>query len=74
MLFAQGRIQPGCSKLLHSSIIGSRFEADIVSEAISPIEGFPACVPRVKGQANLVGRMKFFIDPDEMLFPGFLLR
>ncbi|OAQ87556.1 proline racemase [Purpureocillium lilacinum] len=74
MLFAQGRIQPRCSKLLHSSIIGSRFEADIVSEAISPIEGFPACVPRVKGQANLVGRMKFFIDPDEMLFPGFLLR
>jgi trans-L-3-hydroxyproline dehydratase len=27
----------------------------------------------VKGKANLVGRMKFFIDPDDPVYPGFLL-
>ncbi|UNI16926.1 Trans-L-3-hydroxyproline dehydratase [Purpureocillium takamizusanense] len=74
VLFAQGRLRPGYSKLVHRSIIGSQFEADIVSEVESPVQGFRACVPRVKGQANLVGSMKFFIDPDDVLFPGFLLR
>ncbi|KAJ6443468.1 L-rhamnose-1-dehydrogenase [Purpureocillium lavendulum] len=74
VLFAQGSVAPGRSKLLHRSVIGSVFEADIVSEAPSPVQGFPACVPRVRGQANLVGRMSFYIDPADPTFPGFLLR
>lgn len=74
VLFAQGRLEPGSSKLLHSSIIGSNFEADILSAAQSPIDGFPACIPRVRGRASLVGQMKFFIDPDDEIYPGFLLR
>ncbi|EFY86066.1 hypothetical protein J3458_001621 [Metarhizium acridum] len=73
LLFAQGRLGPGSSRLVHRSIIGSTFEADIVSTAQSPFDGFPACIPRVRGRANLVGQTKFFIDPDDELFPGFLL-
>lgn len=74
ILFAQGKLEPGSSKFLHSSIIGSKFEADILSAAQSPVDGFPACIPRVRGRASLVGQMRFFIDPDDEIFPGFLLR
>lgn len=74
VLHAQGRLGPKRSKLRHQSIIGSSFEADIVSEVESPVEGFPACVPRVRSEARLCGRMSFFIDPSEDVYPGFLLR
>ncbi|UZP45339.1 hypothetical protein NXS19_013151 [Fusarium pseudograminearum] len=73
VLLAEGRLSAGNGKLLHRSIIDTLFEADIVSEEASPVE-FPACIPRVRGTANLVGRMSFFIDPDDTVFPGFLLR
>jgi proline racemase len=75
ILFAEGRIKRGGSKLLHRSIIGTTFEADIVSEEESPVNGGGlACIPRVRGHANLVGRMNFYIDSDDPIFPGFLLR
>jgi trans-L-3-hydroxyproline dehydratase len=74
MLFAQGRLWPGRSKLVHRSIVGTAFEADILSEEKSPVDGGgPACIPRVRGQANLVGKMNFYIDPNDPVFPGFLL-
>jgi proline racemase len=75
ILLAEGRLEAEKpSKLLHGSIIGSQFEADIVSTEVSPAGAFPACVPRVRGRANLVGRMSFFIDPTDSIYPGFLLR
>ncbi|KAF9878043.1 hypothetical protein CkaCkLH20_04619 [Colletotrichum karsti] len=74
VLLAEGRLAHGRSKLLHQSIISTSFQGDIVSEEQSPVEGFPACIPRVRGSANLVGRMSFFIDPSDPIFPGFLLR
>ncbi|KID79356.1 proline racemase, partial [Metarhizium brunneum ARSEF 3297] len=73
LLFAQGKLGPGSSRLVHRSIIASTFEADIVSAVASPVDGFPACIPRVRGRANLVGQTRFFIDPDDEVFPGFLL-
>jgi trans-L-3-hydroxyproline dehydratase len=73
VLLAEGKLGAGKSKLLHRSIIDTVFEADIISEEESPVE-FPACIPRVRGTANLVGRMNFFIDPEDTVFPGFLLR
>ncbi|KAF5711014.1 proline racemase [Fusarium globosum] len=73
VLLAEGRLGAGKSKLLHRSIIDTVFEADIVSEEESPVE-FPACIPRVRGTANLVGKINFFIDPEDTVFPGFLLR
>lgn len=74
VLLAEGRVGAGRSKLIHDSIVGSTFEGDIISEEKSPIDGgAPACVARVRGQANLVGRMSFFVDPDDPLLP-FTLR
>ncbi|RSL91532.1 hypothetical protein CEP51_000183 [Fusarium floridanum] len=74
VLFAQGRVAPGKAKLLHRSIIASQFQAEVLSEEKSPLEGFPACIPRVTGEAKLCGRMSFYIDPAEDIYPGFLLR
>ncbi|KAK1690094.1 hypothetical protein BDP55DRAFT_388760 [Colletotrichum godetiae] len=74
VLLAQGRIAAGRSKLTHKSIVSTCFQANIVSEETSPVEGFPACIPRVRGHANLVGRMNFYIDPSDPVYPGFLLR
>ncbi|KAH7124359.1 hypothetical protein EDB81DRAFT_847150 [Dactylonectria macrodidyma] len=73
-LYAQGRLGPGQAKLQHRSIIVSSFEADIVSDAISLVKGFPAYIPRVRGDAKLCGKMSFYIDPTEDIYPGFLLR
>ncbi|KAF1348246.1 Diaminopimelate epimerase-like protein [Lizonia empirigonia] len=74
VLLAEGRVGAGRSKLIHDSIVGSTFEGDVISEEKSPIDGgAPACVTRVRGQANLVGRMSFFIDPEDPVLP-FTLR
>lgn len=74
-LFAQGRFDPQTtSKLVNRSIVGSQFEAKILAEVESPVEGFPGCIPAVRGEARLCGRMKFLIDPEDPMYPGFLLR
>lgn len=74
VLLTQGRIGAGGGKLHHTSIIGTCFEADIQHEEKPPVGDFMGCIPRVRGQANLVGQMRFFIDPAETVYPGFLLR
>ncbi|KAL0931492.1 proline racemase [Colletotrichum truncatum] len=74
VLLAQGRLESETSKLLHGSIISTIFEGKIRSREKSPVKEFPACIPCVRGSANLVGRMSFFIDPSDPVFPGFLLR
>lgn len=72
VLLAQGRVSEE-KGLIHESIVGSRFAAHVV-ETI-PNEGdFPACIPRVRGTARLVGKMNFFIDPNDPIYPGFVLR
>lgn len=74
MLLADGRLGAGRSKLIHKSIVGSTFEGEIVSEEQSPIkDGAPACIPRVRGHASLIGKMNFFIDPEDSVLP-FTLR
>ncbi|KAJ5573350.1 hypothetical protein N7450_010334 [Penicillium hetheringtonii] len=74
VLLSQGRVGTDRNKLLHRGIVGTAFEADVLSEEPSPMPPFKACIPRVRGQANLLGQMKFYIDPSEPVFPGFLLR
>lgn len=72
VLLAQGRVSKE-KGLLHESIVGSRFEAHIV-ETVASDTAFPACVPRVRGEARLVGRMNFLIDPSDPTYPGFVFR
>ncbi|KAK7222656.1 hypothetical protein V2G26_010659 [Clonostachys chloroleuca] len=74
VLHAEGRLGPKKNKLRHRSIISTSFEAEILEETQSPIAEFPASIPRVRGTAQLYGKMSFYIDPAEEIYPGFLLR
>lgn len=69
-LTAQGALRPG-HKLIHTSIVGSVFEAwaEHVDTAAAG-----TTVPCVRGSAHLVGVMRFYLDPSAPLFPGFVLR
>jgi trans-L-3-hydroxyproline dehydratase len=75
--FAEGRITEGSGKLENGSIVGTVFEGDIVPEEKKDdsiyAHGYTACRPRVRGKANLVGMMKFYIDAADPVYPGFLL-
>jgi trans-L-3-hydroxyproline dehydratase len=70
VLLAEERVGLG-RKLVHESIVGSQFEASVME--ITKGEPFPSCIPRVRGKANLVGKMNFFIDPGDPIYPGFVL-
>lgn len=74
-LLHERELDVGEGKLIHESIVGSTFEAEVVSQESHGVgHGWTESVARVRGRANLVGRMEFFIDPTEELHPGFLLR
>ena len=68
---ARGELQPG-GELVYESIIGSQFRGRIDSE----LDYGPhrAVVPEVSGRAHICGRQEFFLDPDDPLCKGFLLR
>lgn len=72
VLLAQGNLNSS-KKLKHHSIINMVFEAGVGNTTSSPTE-FPACIPWTRGTARLVGRMNFYIDPGDPVYPGFLLR
>jgi len=54
------------------SIIGTRFTGRVV-EAVR-FGPYPAVVPEVEGSAYLTGKNEFYIDPDDPLKYGFMLR
>jgi trans-L-3-hydroxyproline dehydratase len=70
ILLTEGRVNLE-KKLVHESIVGSKFEASVMET----MEGdfFPRCIPRVRGQAHLIGKMNFFIDQGDPIYPGFVL-
>lgn len=70
VLLADGKVSVG-KPLVHESIIGSKFEAHVVETMHGT--PFPSCIPRVRGTAHLVGKMNFFIDPKDLIYPGFVL-
>jgi len=72
VLLAQGKLS-GSKTLKHYSIIDTVFEAGINSPAQSPVE-FPACRGWVRGTAKLIGRMNFYIDPADTIYPGYVFR
>jgi trans-L-3-hydroxyproline dehydratase len=72
ILFAQGEVGVD-RRLVHESILGTKFEA-FVTETGAGDGKFPTCIPRVRGKANLVGKMNFFIDPSDPVYPGFVFR
>ncbi|MDA7979237.1 MAG: proline racemase family protein [Pirellulales bacterium] len=54
------------------SVLGTCFDVEIVREV--KFGPYQAIVPRVTGQAHLTGRNEFFLDPNDPLRTGFLLR
>ncbi|MDY7107111.1 MAG: proline racemase family protein [Planctomycetota bacterium] len=54
------------------SLIGTRFDVRIVEE--TNVGGRAAIIPEVTGSAFITGRHEFFIDPDDPLREGVLLR
>ncbi|GMV06645.1 MAG: proline racemase [Gemmatimonadota bacterium] len=54
------------------SLLGTTFDGEVVGTArVGPHD---AVIPRVSGSAHLTGRSEFFLDPDDPLGEGFLLR
>jgi proline racemase len=74
-LSARGILGPG-QRLLHDSIVGSRFLAEAVDHGRVELAGgeVETVTPQVSGTAFLTGRHEFFVDPRDGLVPGFVLR
>jgi proline racemase len=68
---ARGELKIG-EPIKIESIIGSHFSGRVVEE--TSFGKYPAIIPEVEGTAHIVGRNEFFIDPDDPLKFGFLLR
>jgi proline racemase len=58
--------------IIIESIIGSRFTATVVDKvSFGP---YDAVIPRVEGRAFITGQNSFYINPDDPLKEGFLIR
>lgn len=58
--------------IMIESIIGSKFTGKIVEE--TTFGPYTAIIPEVQGEAQLIGRNELWIDPDDPLRHGFILR
>ena len=68
---ARGELAEG-EDIVVESILGTTFGGRVVGTArMGPHD---AVIPRVSGRAHLMGRSEFWIDPDDPLKGGFLLR
>lgn len=54
------------------SIIGSKFTGKVIEE--TTFGPYAAIIPEVQGEAHITGRNELWIDPDDPLRHGFLLR
>jgi trans-L-3-hydroxyproline dehydratase len=54
------------------SLIRTQFTGRVVET--TSINGLPGIVPEVSGTAHITGRHEFFVDPDDPLADGFILR
>src|SRR5882724_488400 len=68
---ARGEVKLNESIVIES-IIGSRFSGHVVEE--TRFGPHRAIIPEVEGTAHITGRHEFFIDPDDELKNGFILR
>ena len=67
----RGEVRLGES-LRIESILGTTFEVAAISETL--VGALPAIVPEVIGSASVTGRAEFWLDPNDALPQGFLLR
>ena len=58
--------------IIVESIVGSTFTGRVVETTL--VGDLPAVVPEVAGTAHIIGRSELWIDPDDVLGEGFLVR
>ncbi len=71
ILHARGEIEVD-QTITIESIVGSEFRGRIVKT--TTLGEHEAVIPEVSGTAHIVGRSELWIDPDDPLNPGFLIR
>jgi proline racemase len=71
VLAADGRLTTGAT-MRHESIVGSTFTGTVL-ESVA-VDGRPAVIAQVTGNAYRTGEHEFCIDPHDPLVPGFVLR
>lgn len=71
ILYARDEVGIG-EEVTIESIVGSRFTGAVVR--IEQAGGYDAVVPLVSGTAHLLGRAEMWMDPEDPLGRGFLLR
>lgn len=69
---ARNEIGAGDATFVIESILGTTFKASIVEEV--DYGPFKAVIPKVEGNAHVVGQNEWIIDPDDPLKAGFILR
>lgn len=67
----RGQIQIN-EPIVIESIIGSKFTGRVVEE--TSFGPYPAIIPEVQGEAHIAGRNELWIDPNDPLRDGFILR
>jgi len=70
-LYAKGKLSLH-EEFIHESITGSIFKARAVEE--TRVGKYRAVIPEVTGSAHIMGLNQIFIDPDDPLKHGFLLK
>ncbi len=70
LLYAEGKLKAGES-FVHESVIGSKFKCEVVEE--TTVEGIPAIIPRITGNACITGFATWILDPKDPFQEGFLL-
>lgn len=68
----RGELQVGTDSMTIESILGTKFIGSIVSTV--DYGPFEAVIPRVEGNAHIVGQNEWVIDPNDPLIHGFILR
>ena len=70
LLFAEGKLKVG-ENFVHESVTGSLFKCEIVGE--TQIGGVQAVIPKVTGNACIIGFATWILDPKDPFQEGFLL-
>ena len=70
LLYAEGKLKAGES-FVHESVIGSKFKCEIVAE--TEVGGVKAIVPKITGNACVIGFASWILDPKDPFQEGFLL-
>lgn len=70
LMFDEGKLKVGDS-FVHESIIGSKFKCEIIEA--TTVRGIPAVIPKITGNATIIGFASWILDPKDPFPEGFVL-